>query len=350
MFALNSDITIGQYGMKPHDVRVQKSIYEYVDKATIKLPISARIKNTNSLDDTFSIVETAKQFKAGDKVIIKLGYNGALETEFEGFVRRINFTSPVEVECEGYSYQLRIQSYKKTFTHVQLLDVLKYLVQGTDIILDEKNIPAFKIDKLCLTGANGCKALEEIKKISHNIIQIFFTGNRLWAGLIFLNATGSVENYPTKQLVHYRLGWNVIKDNNLKQRESNGDVVMVYEGIKKDGTKEKAIVNGKVHKVNAKVVQSSGGAGMNKTVRTHSITDAATLKNMALAAQYKFNYDGYEGKITAFLQPFCQPAYMAFLEDLKYPERTGTYNVESTDVTYGMKGARRIVGIGIKLK
>ena len=100
----------------------------------------------------------------------------------------------------------------------------------------------------------------------------------------------------------------------------------------------------------AKVVQSSGGAGLNKTVRTTAVTDAATLKNMALAAQYKFNYDGYEGKITGFLQPYCEPAYMAYIEDKKYPERTGTYNVESTEVTYGMRGARRIVGIGIKLK
>jgi hypothetical protein len=347
MFVLCSDVSIGQFSLKPHDVRVQKSINEYVDKATIKLPISARIRKNDQLS-TVS-VQTAKQFQAGDKVIIRLGYNDELQTEFEGFVRRINFTSPVEVECEGYSYQLRINNYNKTFKHVQLVDVLKYLIQGTDIVLDEKNIPSFKIDKLCFTNINGCQALEEIKKTSRNTIQIFFTGNKLWAGLIFLNATGKVDNYPTKQIVEYRLGWNVIKDNNLKQRESNGDVVMIVEGIKKDGTKQSEIVNGKIHKVNAKVIQKSGGTGMNKTIRTHEITDADSLNKMGKTLQYKFNYDGYEGKITPFLQPYCEVAYQAFVEDLKYPERTGTYNVESTDVTYGMKGARRIVGIGIKL-
>lgn len=352
MFVLNSDISIGQFvNVWVHDVSIKKSIFEYVDKAVIKLPISARIKNKNQNADNTIIktVQTAEQFKAGDPVEIKLGYNGSLNTEFIGFVRRINFTSPLEVECEGYSYQLRIKTYQKTFKHAQLLDILKYLVEGTDIELDEKNIPGFVIDKLCLTGCNGCQALEEIKKISHDIVRIFFSGKRLWAGLLYLNATGTVDKYPTKETVKYRLGWNVIKDNNLKLRQSDGDVVMIYEGIKKDGSKETALVNGKVHTRAKKIVQTSGGVGLHKTVRTTAVTDAGTLKNMALAAQYKFNYDGYEGKITAFLQPYCEPAYMAFIEDLKYPERNGLYNVESVEVSYGMKGARRIVGIGIKL-
>lgn len=352
MFVLNSDIAIGPYvKVRPHEVNVKKSIYEYVDKAVIKLPISARIRNKNKTDDDTKIVtvQTAQQFKAGDPVEIKLGYNGSLNTEFTGFVRRINFTSPVEIECEGYSYQLRVKTYQKVFKNAELLDILKYLVEGTDIELDEKNIPGFKIDKLCLTGCNGCQALEEIKKISKDVVRIFFSGKKLWAGLLYLNATGTADNYPTKQTVKYRLGWNVIKDNNLKLRQSDGDVVMVYEGIKKDGGKETAIVNGKIHTQAKKIVQTSGGVGLKKTVRTTAVTDAATLKNMALAAQYKYNYDGYEGKITAFLQPFCEPAYMAYIEDRKYPERNGLYNVESVEVTYGMRGARRIVGIGIKL-
>lgn len=351
MFTLNSNIVISgtnyKYSMFPHEVKVNKSIYEYVNRAVIKLPISARIINEKGYET--ATVETAKQFNAGDKVVIQLGYNGSLNIEFTGFVRRINFTSPVEVECEGYSYQLRMKTYTKSFINVQLIDILKYLIVGTDIILDEANIPAFKIDKLVFNGANGCQVLEEIKKVSHNVVQIFFSGNKLWAGLIYLDATGALKNYPSNQTVKYQLGWNVIKDNNLKQRQSNGDMVTVFEGIKKDGTKQTEIVNGRVHKVNAKVIQSSGGQGLTKKFRTTAITDAASLNSLSMAAQYKFNYDGYEGKITGFLQPFCDIAWRAQIIDKRYPERIGTYNVESVEVTYGMHGARRIVGIGIKL-
>ena len=86
MFVLGSYITIGKYYMKPHDVRVQKSIYEYVDKATIKLPISARLININRTTESSIIktVQTAQQFQQGDFVSIKLAYNGSLNTEFEG--------------------------------------------------------------------------------------------------------------------------------------------------------------------------------------------------------------------------------------------------------------------------
>jgi len=348
MFALCSDITIGQFKMKPHDVKVNKSIYEYADKAVIKLPLSARIKKYDTLSSVY--VLTAKQFEPGDKVIINLGFNGSLTNEFTGFVRRINLTTPLEVECEGYSYQLRMQQYEKTFINAQLLDVLKYLVLGTDIVLDTANIPGFKIDRLIISkGTNGCQVLEEIKKLSHNLIQFSFTGNILWGGLIFMNNKNVMGNYPQKGIVKYQLGWNVIKDDNLKVRESNGDLVTVIYGMKTDGTKQMVETNGTVHKVRAKQVTTTGNIGMKKVIKTTLTTDAASQQQMGMASQYKLNYDGYEGKITAFLQPYCEPAYQAVITDLKYPDRNGTYNIESTEVQYGMKGARRIVGIGIKL-
>jgi hypothetical protein len=73
----------------------------YVDRATIKVPITARIKRA---DETITATaETAKLFKEGDAVSIDLGYNNKFNTEFIGFVSRVNFTTPVEIECEGYS-------------------------------------------------------------------------------------------------------------------------------------------------------------------------------------------------------------------------------------------------------
>jgi hypothetical protein len=147
MFALNSDITIGKFKrVKPIECKITKSMFSYVDRVVIKLPITARIKRAGEVI-TVS-VETAKVIEEGDKVLIKLGYNGSYKTEFTGFVSRVNFTSPLEVECEGYSYQLRQKTYLKTFKDAELLQVLKYLVQGTDIVLDEKLIPSFLIAKL----------------------------------------------------------------------------------------------------------------------------------------------------------------------------------------------------------
>lgn len=330
-FQVCSDIAIGKFKrVKPNSVKVTKSMFEYVDRAVMKLPITARIKRAGEV--ITEAVETAKQFGEGDKVVIQLGYNGSLKTEFTGFVSRINFTSPLEVECEGYSYQLRKKTYLKTFVNVQLLDVLKYLISGTDIVLDTKNIPSFKIDKMILKNNTGTEALELIKKISDNTLRIFFTGNVLYAGLQYLKPRADVK---------YRMGWNVIKDGNLKLRQAkNQEVTVHYIGERNDGKKIK---------VESMSAGNSGIDGDKKVIKSHSITDQTTLKQMADAKVKWLSFDGYEGKITAFGTPYCEPGDRAILEDNKYQERSGNYLVESIEVTYSMAGFRRIVGIGSKL-
>jgi hypothetical protein len=216
---------------------------------------------------------------------------------FEGFVSRINFTQPVEVECEGYSYLLRKRNYLKTFVKTELKTILQYLVAGTDIKLDA-NIPSFLIDKMVLQNNSGTEALEIIKKISDNQISIFFTGNILYAGLIYMQT--NALTYKAKAITKYKLGWNVIKDSNLKQRlASNTDVTVNYIGEKKDGTKIKCIgksgrTSTKDHVITTSV--SSGSDGEKRIRKSHAVTDADALQNMANTYHYKLSYDGYEGK------------------------------------------------------
>jgi hypothetical protein len=350
MFVLNSDISIAQYKrVKPVDVRITKSIFDYVDKAIIRLPITARIVRAGKV--ITDSVETAKQFNEGDPVTIMLGYNNVLNNEFSGFISRVNFTSPLEVEAEGYSYQLRKQTYTKTFVKAELLDILKFLVTGTDIKLDEQQIPAFVIEKLKLSGHSGIEALEKIKECSHQTIHIFFTGNLLYAGLLGLNYK-TLNEFPQKPNVTYRLGWNVIKDNSLKLRQAkNSNVIVKVVGEKKDGTKETVVVNGKKQTQDhvESTTVTAGISGETHVIKSHAVIDKASLEKIAEAKKLKITYDGYEGIITTFLQPYCEPAFRADLQDQKYVERSGKYLVQSVETIYGTGGARRRVGIGLKL-
>ncbi len=326
MFVLGSDITIGKYkGVKPHEVKITKSIFEYVDRAKIQVPITARIVRAGEV--ITATAETAKLFEEGDKVVIKLGYNGVLKTEFEGFVSRVNFAAPLEIECEGYSYQLRKKSNEGTLKNIQLKDLLKIITQGTDIVLGD-DIPKFLINKLILKDKDGCRILEELQGTSKQLIKFYFTGNKLYAGLLFTNTKAKAE-------VKYRLGWNVLKDNNLKLRQARYDKVqIVWIGEKPDGSK---------------VTARAGTEGVVKTRTSHTINDKDSLQQMADADLKKYSYDGYEGKITAFGQPYCEPGYKVILTDEKYKERGGNYLAEKTEVNYGMSGFRRIIDIGEKL-
>ncbi|MDE3185283.1 MAG: hypothetical protein KGM16_17865 [Bacteroidota bacterium] len=324
-FALNSKVDIGIYSdVKPHEVWISKSIFEYVDKAKLKYPITARIIRAGNV--ITESVATAKVFNEGDKVTVQLGYNGSLKTEFEGFISRLNFTTPLEVECEGYSYQLRFKNVSGTMVKVQLVELLRSITAGTDIVLDEKNIPGFIIDKVILTGKTALDVLEEIKKTSGQLIKFFFTGKTLWAGLQYLDYKGTVK---------YKMGWNVIKDGNLKLHQAQHEQTTVnWIGEMKDGTK---------------VTATTGNKGTVKIKSTHAITDKNSLQQLSDAEHRKLSYDGYEGKITAFGLPYCEPGDVAEIIDEKYPERGGRYIVQSTEVKYSMGGFRRTVGIGEKL-
>lgn len=324
MFALCSDIEIGKYKkIKPFEVKVNTSIFEYVNRAVIKVPLTARIKQAGKV--VTASTETAKEIQEGDKVVIRLGYNGSLKTEFEGFVARLNYKSPLEIECEGYSYQLRKKQMSGIMKSTTLLDILKKLIEGTDVILD-RDIPHFPIEKVVLQGKRGTDVLESLKQMSKGLVRFTFSGNVLWGGLVYLQNRGDVK---------YRLGYNVIKDGNLIRREAkNDEVTVTWKGKMKDGTK---------------VTATAGSKGEVQVKSSHAITDARALKQLAAADVAKQSYDGYEGKIKAFGVPFCNAGFRCFLQDEKYPERGGTYIVQTTETVYCMSGFRRTVGIGAKL-
>ncbi len=336
MFVLNSDITIGQFKkVKPHEVKITKSVQEYVDKAVIHLPATARLQRAGEV--ITESADTAKQFTEGDFVKIDLGYNGKMVNEFTGFVSRINFKTPIEVECEGYSYLLRKKQYLKVFKNTKLIDILTYLTVGTEITIDKKHVSDLEITKLVLQKNTGTEALEAIKKMLNNLVQIYFKGAVLHAELFPV--------VPLKNTAYYKLGWNVAKDESLKLKEpKNEDITIVYKHTSVDGTR----VEG-THKLKQIVTKGkAAGDGENKEVKS-SIKDVDTLTKLAKADANKTSYKGFEGKLKTFLQPYCEPAWRASITDTKYPERSGIYLVESIEVTYGMAGARRTIGIGIKL-
>ncbi len=326
MFVLHSDISIGEFvHVKPYDVKISKSISDPVDRAVIKLPISARLHTDGKFQLMTVTNETAKLFKEGDKVVIKLGYNGLLKTEFEGFVSRINFTKPLEIECEGYSYQLRRVQPVGTFYKIQLKDILKKIIKGTDIVLDDE-ITDFEIAKIALKKMDGMDALHLINSITGGHITFCFNGNSLYSGLKYNKIKPDVE---------YQFGWNVIKDNNLKKRQAAGnEVISVWIGHNNDGTTTRV---------------QTGRKGIEKIKSTHAVTEKKSLQKMCDKDNSNHSYEGYEGKLTAFGQPYCEPGYRIILTDNVYKEREGHYLVDSTEVTYGTNGFRRLVGLSNKL-
>jgi hypothetical protein len=324
MFNLNSKITIGDYSaIKPVEVTISRSVFDFSDKATIKLTNKVTIIDGIGTDP--ALKETHKLFAEGDRVRIELGYNNALKEEFIGFVSRINLTSPVAIECEGYSYLLRKKTIDSSFKDTTLKEILQFLINGTEISL-AKDFPEMKINKWFIDKKTAAEVIQELKDAYP--LEIFFRGSELAANLQFLRHEGDVR---------YRLNWNVIKADELKYRQSKTVKVEVhFAGDQKDGREPAQGSN----KQNASLVVAK---------KAKNITEVKTLNAIAEKEAAKLSYNGYEGKITCFLQPFCIPGSRAIYEDRQFPEKNGNYYVQATEVSYSVKGARRSVTIGAKL-
>lgn len=325
-FILNSEFEIGKYKWRGcNEVVIKKSIFDYADTATIRLPASAVLKLKKVTTES---QQTVKYFRVGDKVSIKLGYNGKLNHEFVGFVKQLNFKRPCEIECEGYSWILRNRkNIKKSWANTTLLEVLKFITADTEIKLHPQ-IPDIPLKNLKIENASGTEVIEYIKGLLKDIITCFFIGDTLYMGLAYMDLNeGSVK---------HEIGWNTIDADDLKfRRAADVKVKIEIEHRKADGTQV--------------VVSSGTEGGVVRREQIATVTDAKKLEEIAKAKLLQESYDGYEGTITTFLIPYCHPGYKSILTDPRFNERAGTYFIESTEVTFGTGGGRRKVQIGIKL-
>jgi hypothetical protein len=319
-------IVTGVNGDKPfggHLMKWNRSIENFSDSASFKVPGITRLRKEG---DAYERVQTGLLFKEGMKVELKAGYNGENDLRFMGFIRRVNFTLPLEVECEGYSYQLRKKlNFTKNYKDVSVRDILNDLVQDTDIVLSDA-IPDVPIRKAVFKSVTGIQVLDWLK--SKCLLTVYFNFNTLYVGAMQVEA---------KTVKSFRLGWNVIKDNELKFDDTKefADVRIQLSTRKDDGQYEKAYFGGKLD-------------GQVKKMYS-IIDDASTLKKIAEQKRTELVNRGYEGSITTFLSPFVEPGMAVQLDDAKYPERTGKYFVSGVAGEFSTSGGRQVIKLGNSL-
>lgn len=320
MYTLCCKIKIGNTSFTSvHEVSVKRSLHNLASTAIIKLPVTALLRHEG---EPPTRIETAKAIYTGDPVEIRLGYNGIYNTEFKGYVRRLNYTVPVEIECEDELYRTRsvnVVFSKKETTLKQCLNTVLpsvSLAYCTDLTLRN----------FVVNDRPGNWLLGHLK--SQYGLCVFFD----MEGRLYVGRSGDF----TGETVRYRFRCNVIKDDGLKYQKAK-DVRLEVRAIcyYKDGTR----VEGKVGEE----------GGEKKTLYYYDVKDAAQLKLLAGEELKRYSYDGYTGKIETFLFPYAAPCMVAELQDTIYAEREGNYLIESTEVRFGASGVRRIIEIGIKV-
>lgn len=315
----------GFKAIKPSSLKWNLNIDNYSDTATIVIPALCRIKNK---DASYSnILATGEALREGTKVEIYAGYDGKNDLQFKGFVKRINFKVPVEIECEGYSYQLRRKIINKSFGKTTVKEVLNYLIAGTDITLSDKCPEKIDFEPMTFRNYTATQVLDFLKE--KYLLTVFFEYDKLYVGWL--------ATYRGKT-VKLRLNWNVIKDDQLLFATYTGSVVNIeIQSRKKDGSRQKKKANNVVKPGDVKIV---------KTL----MQSAADKQLAANDRQLIENKKGYTGSIMCFLKPFIRPGDTAEIIDKKYAERNQSNFIESVEGSFSTGGGRQRAGIGFTLQ
>lgn len=317
------NITIGEYKVNTlKSVSVKKSMEQLSDTAVITLP-GTLINQPMEVNDKINV---------GDPVRIELGYEGYMNEEFTGYVKRINTDdTEIRIECEDELYlwdvAVKDDSYPKkpSTAPVSLKTLLQDLAKQVNSKYTIECDFDFSYSKFTIQAAT---ALDVLRKIQDETkANIYFEGTTLHIHPLYGNGSWSGKT------IKYDFAVNVISAN------------LQY----KKATDQKLKVEVSCRDTNGQTVSKTYGDGSKVIKRTVNTTDPHSLDAAAKNEYNLWCYDGYEGDLTGWLIPFCQPTDKVEIIDKSRQYKNGTYYVIATDVSFSESGGRRKVTIGRKV-
>lgn len=317
MFNMVYDIQIGDYKLGLlESVEIHKSVDLLADTAVVVVP---GVVYNQSLD-------LEGKVSVGDKVVIKLGYDDDLATEFEGYLQRIDTDdSSLTFNCEDGIYLMRKPVKEKEFKNVSIKEIAQYLVSELGMELNCSMKTTAQYEKFVIP--KNVTAFDVLKKIQdENKVNIYMKGNVLNVHHAYLEKTGSVE---------YDFAKNIESSDLKYRRKEDRPYEVVVESIGLDG-KKKSIVIGTP-------------GGQKRTITVNTPQNEEMMRAAAENEMKYLSFDGYEGTITGWLVPYVEPTYSAHIHDKEYEYKTGSYYVVSVTTTFSEDGGVRKVELGRKL-
>lgn len=309
------DIQIGNYKLGLlESVEIHKSVDLLADTAVVVVP---GVVYNQSLD-------IEEKVKVGDPVVIRLGYDDNLVTEFEGYLQRIDTDdNSLAFNCEDAIYLTRKPVKDKQFNKTTVKEIVEYCLsqigmKGLDCTYN------ITYEKFVIKNANAYDVLKKLQDDTK--ANIYMKGGELNIHPAYVEKGGDV---------YFDFAINV-EESDLKYRSKNDrNYEITVEGITLDGKK--------------KTVTVGTTGGEKRTVKVFNVMSDVALKQRGLEEMKYLVYDGYEGSITGWLIPFVEPTYSAHIYDKEYEYKTGSYYVVSVTTTFDENGGVRKVELGRKL-
>lgn len=346
---------------------------------------------------TYSPMDAAT-FKVGQRIRIRLGYNGILRTLFDGYVTGYNTESNFELKCENMAYKLKLKQAPKFETPVSGTSVNDIMEGKYDILKD-----------------TGFKLHSETKRFDIRIGKVKITDNFTVADILSAWSRYRVycflkydENSPDQMPAiavgrpysssksqplfpqdnasgPFRIRFDThVAASDLKVLKTAPKFLAVQaKALGKDekffevtvrlnpdydpatpGSKEFQTVNAtqiskKRHKVTGNTTASGADTRTKADLSTYTIVpymspnmniDSDKLVEEAIEYFRSYNLNGISGSVTIFGDFGLYPACQVELVDERNPAKNGTYIVEEVTTTFGTGGYRQKITIPHKIK
>lgn len=298
-------------------VTIRRSVESLCDTATIVVPATC-------LNRTLNLEQYLQE---GETVSIDLGYNGNLQTEFEGYLQTVHTDDKkITIECEDSLYLFRKEVNNKEYKNVSIKSLLQQIVQQVDGSFTVKCDYEFTYDKFVCKDATAYDVLKKLQ--DETKANIYFSGTTLHVHPQY-SETGNTG------AVRFDFAVNVEKSDLKWKKADERKYFIEVEGIQADGTR---------------VTVTTGKQGGDKRcIKVYGVTDRASLLKRAQEELQTIVYTGFEGSFTGWLVPYCEPTYRIELNDEDYPDKKGQYYVVATETTFGSSGGQRKITIGKKI-
>ena len=316
MYTLDFEVKIGEFYLGMIDsITIHKSVELLADTCEIVLP-AARLNKA---------LEVEEQIKRGDEVSVSIGYKEVgIKEEFKGYLQRISTDGgSIKLFCEDDLFQFRKDLPNEELKKISLSDLLSKVVKGIGKNYKIDCSYTWVYDKFVIRDATGYDVLKKMQEECGADIY-------LKDGVLHIHPPGEVIGKER----FYDFAVNIEEAELSFKRAEDKKVKVVVKAIMPDG------------KVKEIEVGSTGGEKVE--VKCHA-SDTASMKARGEAEVKRRTFDGYDGSITTWLIPECNPGDTASIHDGDYTYKDGTYFVRSVTTDFSEDGGKRKVELGYRL-
>ena len=316
MYTLDFEVKIGEFYLGMVDsITIHKSVELLADTCEIVLP-AARLNKA---------LEIEEQIKRGDEVSVSIGYKEVgIKEEFKGYLQRISTDGgSIKLFCEDDLFQFRKDLPNEELKKISLSDLLSKVVKGIGKNYKVDCSYTWVYDKFVIRDATGYDVLKKVQEECGADIY-------LKDGVLHIHPPGEVVGKER----FYDFAVNIEEAELSFKRAEDKKVKVVVKAIMPDG------------KVKEIEVGSTGGEKVE--VKCHA-SDTASMKARGEAEVKRRTFDGYDGSITTWLIPECNPGDTASIHDGDYTYKDGTYFVRSVTTEFSEGGGKRKIELGYRL-